>query len=454
MKELLDLCFRNGFVLKNDNSYYGQRGIWEYGHLGLLLRQNLKQSWWKRFVKYRENCIGFESSLLVKENVLAASGHLENFAYPVIRCNSCSREIRLDQYISRGLPEINPIAEEMTDEQLKAVVNQLHILCNYCQTPISGDLYRYNFLFKSMAGPREDRQKSIFLRPETAENALIQLGKLAQIHRLKIPFSVAQIGYVFRNEISPGNFLFRVRSFEQMELDRVVAQEFEQETIESLISESIVWYRELGIPEHAIRVNRYNKANYTHALKADADIDVKFPFGWEDVLAVTSRRDFDLKRHLPHNRRDLVNLQDSDGRFPYIVESSTSVERAFLAVLTAALTLEVDGRKRLSLPFNLAPIKVTVLPLESKHIEQSVLLTRKLQQALDMEITCETKGSIGKRYVRADEIGVPICIAYDDSSIQQGQVTVRDRDTRRQDLVQDYELSNYIIKWLKQEHGR
>jgi glycyl-tRNA synthetase len=453
LNELARLCFKHGFVLKNNNPY-SLRGIWEYGHLGVLLRQNIKASWWRQFVSSNPRCVGFEGSILNHNDLLSVSGHLENFAYAAVKCAHCRRQVRLIELLREVAASLSSIPEEMDDEQLKQTITENHLRCKFCGLFTATEVRRYSFLFSSKIGPHVGQQKRVYLRPETAEGLLVKLGRIARIHRLQVPCAIGQIGYVFRNEMDPGHFLFRVRSFEQMELETIVAAGTDSETMENLISAGQKWYQSLGVSAKSLRVTRYRKADFTHALKADADIDVEFGFGWEDVLAVTNRKDYDLKRHLSKSGRDIRNLKSATGELPFVVELSTSVERAFLASLSSAYTIEAGERVCLRFPFHLAPIKLNILPVQKRFAEQTYTLAQSLRETLKWEISVSVNGSVGKRYYDADEIGTPFNLSYDAISAEGGPVLIRHRNTKHQDSVKQANIVAYLNSCLTQEDKR
>lgn len=428
MEKIISLCKRRGFIFPGSEIYGGLANSWDYGPLGVELKNNIKQAWWKRFVIDREDMVGLDSSLLLSTKVWEASGHLATFSDPLVECKKCHQRFRLDQLENK--------------EQ-----------CPNCKEKDSfTEAQDFNLMLKTFLGPSEETANVAYFRPETAQGIFINFKNVVDTMRKKLPFGVGQIGKAFRNEITPGNFIFRTREFEQMEIEYFIPEPKQdsdwQGYFEALKMEMIAWIRSLGIDYekdiHELDVPTDELAHYS---KKTIDFEYKYPFGTKELYGLAYRTNFDLTNHN-------LKYTDVDGNtyIPHVIEPSLGVERTVLAVLLSAYHEETDGddtRVVLKLPSALAPVKIAVFPL-LKNKPQLVEKAREVYAALKTRWTVEfdDNGNVGKRYRRQDEIGTPFCITVDFDSLDQQDVTVRDRDTMQQERIKIMDLENYLAERL------
>ena len=427
MDTITSLAKRRGIVFQSSEIYGGLRSFWDYGPLGVELKRNVRAAWWRDMVQMRDNVVGLESSIMMSPRVWEASGHLESFTDPLVECLSCHQRFRADH-----LPESGN--------------------CPNCGNDTFTDARNFNLMFKTHMGPVAEEGNEVFLRPETAQGMFVDFTLVQAAARKKLPFGIAQIGKSFRNEITPGNFIYRTREFEQMEMEFFCEPGTDEEWHEYWIEQRMSWYRRLGMKEENLRIREHEQDELSHYSKRTVDVEYKFPFtDWGELEGIANRTDFDLKAHEKASGEDLTYFdQEKNERFhPYVIEPAAGVDRAALAFLIDAYTVEeapnakgeMEKRTVLKLHKDLAPIKVAVLPLSRN--ERLVPKAREVFDLLKTEWMCDydDAGSIGRRYRRQDEVGTPICVTVDFESLDDNAVTIRDRDPMSQSRVRLGELT-------------
>ena len=452
MEKLVALCKGRGFVYAGSEIYGGLANTWDYGPLGVELKNNIKKAWLKKFVQENPYNVGLDSAILMNPQTWVASGHLGGFSDPLMDCKECKTRHRADNLIEDfdGTNVAGWSNEEMTN-----YINEKDIPCPNCGKHNFTDIRQFNLMFKTFQGVTEDSKNELYLRPETAQGIFVNFANIQRTTRRKIPFGVAQIGKSFRNEITPGNFIFRVREFEQMELEFFCKPGTDLEWFDYWRAYCRDWLYSLGMKEENLRLRDHDADELCFYSKATTDFEYLFPFGWGELWGVADRTDYDLTQHINTSGKalDYFDPTTNERYIPYVIEPSLGVERLFLAVMTEAYDEEVvDAEKndtRVVLHFHpaLAPIKAAVLPLSKKLNDQATEVYHALQKKFMVEF--DDAGSIGKRYRRQDEIGTPFCITYDFESAEDGCVTVRDRDTMQQERVAIAELAAYIEKKLE-----
>jgi glycyl-tRNA synthetase len=416
MEDVVSLCARRGFVFQSSEIYGGINGFWDYGPLGVELKNNLKALWWRRVVRERDDVEGLDSSIICHPRTWEASGHVEHFGDELVDCRACKRRFRADQLEGAEPCEASPDGS--------------HDL-----TPPRA----FNLMLKTFVGASEDAASVAWLRAETCQAIFNDFKRVREVARQKIPFGIAQIGKAFRNEINPRNFIFRSREFEQAELEFFVHPGERQRWFDYWLAERVRFHRELGFGDDRLRVRPHEPKELAHYAKAAADIEFRFPFGWQEIEGVHDRGDWDLSRHSEYAGRDLsVTDEQSGERFmPMVVETSVGVDRTALALLCSGYRSESleNGETRTVLGFHplIAPIKVAVLPLSKKLAEPARRILAELRR--EWNVFYDESGNIGRRYRRQDEVGTPLCVTYDFDSEQDGKVTVRDRDTMQQERI-------------------
>lgn len=423
MEKIVSLSKRRGFVFPGSEIYGGLANTWDFGPIGTELKNNIKQHWWKTFVQNRDDMVGLDAAIIMNPKVWEASGHLKEFKDPLVECKECHNRFRADE-ISEKCPQCKG---ELTSPR-----------------PFSG-------LLKTFLGPAEDSSAETFIRPETAQGIFVNFKNILDTTRVKIPFGVAQIGKAFRNEITPGNFVFRTREFEQMEIEYFFNSEKDkwEEKFDGWLEDFKKWMEEIGIDSKKLFFHDIPKDELAHYSKKTIDVEFDFPFGRKELFGLAYRTDFDLKNH-KITYKDPETLEEY---IPHVIEPSLGVERMMLAILVSAYQEEkVDNETRVVLKFkkNLAPIKVAVFPL-LRNKPELVKMAKKIYDDLKTSLRCEfdDNGNIGKRYRRQDEIGTPYCITVDFDSLKNSDVTVRDRDSMKQERVKVEELKDYLAKNLK-----
>jgi glycyl-tRNA synthetase len=442
MDQIVNLAKRRGFVFPSSEIYGGLRSSYDYGPLGVELKNNIKRAWWRAVVQLRDDVVGQDAAIIMAPRVWEASGHLESFSDPLVECTNCHQRFREDHLIEdfEAKHGRQPERGELT--------------CPNCGRGPFTDPRNFNLMFKTFMGPVEDDSAVVWLRPETAQGIFVDFQTVQAVSRRKIPFGIAQIGKAFRNEITPGNFIFRTREFEQMELEYFVEPGTDEKWHQTWIDERFSWYADLGIREENLRKREHGTDELAHYAKRAVDIEYNFPFGWSELEGIANRSDFDLSQHQRFSGQDLTYYdQESDSRYiPYVVEPSAGADRSLLAFLVDAYREEEaptasggkESRVVLRLDRRLAPMKAAVLPLSRN--EQLVPLAREVAASLRTlwMIDYDDARSIGRRYRRQDEIGTPYCVTVDFDSLDDRAVTVRDRDTMRQDRIGIDRLVGYL----------
>ena len=447
MEKLVALCKGRGFVYAGSEIYGGLANTWDYGPLGVELKNNIKKAWLKKFVQENPYNVGLDSAILMNPQTWVASGHLGGFSDPLMDCKECKTRHRADNLIE-SFDGTNVAG--WSNEEMTAYINEKNIPCPDCGAHNFTDIRQFNLMFKTFQGVTEDSKNELYLRPETAQGIFVNFANIQRTTRRKVPFGVAQIGKSFRNEITPGNFIFRVREFEQMELEFFCKPGTDLEWFDYWRAYCRDWLYSLNIKEENLRLRDHDADELCFYSKATTDFEYLFPFGWGELWGVADRTDYDLTQHINTSGKalDYFDPTTNERYIPYVIEPSLGVERLFLAVMTEAYDEEVvDAEKndsRVVLHFHpaLAPIKAAVLPLSKKLNAEAEEVYHMLQKKFMTEF--DDAGSIGKRYRRQDEIGTPFCITYDFESAEDSCVTVRDRDTMQQERVKIDELVAYI----------
>lgn len=451
MDKVVALCKGRGFVYPGSDIYGGLANTWDYGPLGVELKNNVKKAWWKKFVQENPYNVGLDSAILMNPQVWVASGHVGNFSDPLMDCKSCKTRHRADKLIEET--GVNPGGWSF--EEMAQYIEEHNIVCPDCGERNFTDIRTFNLMFKTFQGVTEDAKSELYMRPETAQGIFVNFSNIQRSARKKIPFGVAQIGKSFRNEITPGNFTFRTREFEQMELEFFCKPGTDLEWFHYWKDYCHQWLLSLGIREENLKLRDHDPKELSHYSKATTDFEFLFPFGWGELWGVADRTDYDLTQHSTHSgqRLEYFDQETNEHYIPYVVEPSLGADRVVLAFLCDAYDEEVvdaeknDTRVVLRLHPALAPFKAAVLPL-SKKLSDAALAVRDTL-AKDFMVDFDDAGSIGKRYRREDEIGTPFCITYDFESEEDGCVTVRDRDTMVQERVAIADLKAYLEEKIK-----
>lgn len=449
MEKIVALCKGRGFVYAGSEIYGGLANTWDYGPLGVEFKNNVKRAWWKKFVQECKYNVGLDSALLMNPEVWVASGHVGGFSDPLMDCKECKTRHRADQLIET---QTDAAPNGWSNEQMMEFIKEQGVKCPNCGSTNFTDIRAFNLMFKTFQGVTEDAKNEIYLRPETAQGIFVNFANIQRTTRKKLPFGVAQVGKSFRNEITPGNFTFRTREFEQMELEFFCAPGTDLEWFHYWKDACKNWLLSLGIKEENIRLRDHDPEELSHYSNATTDIEFVFPFGWGELWGIADRTDFDLTQHQNHSGKSLeyFDQQKNEHYVPYVIEPSLGADRVALAFLCEAYDeeeiAEGDTRVVMHLHPALAPFKACVLPLSKKLNEQAGEVYEQL--AKHFMVDYDDTGSIGKRYRRQDEIGTPVCITYDFESVEDGCVTVRDRDTMQQERIRIDELVGYIEKML------
>lgn len=464
VEKIISLCKRRGFVFPSSEIYGGFGSCYDFGPLGVELKNNIKKLWWDEMTKMHDNIVGLDASILMSPKVWQASGHTKNFTDPLVECKSCHKRFRADHLVekfknSQKLDEHGEFTEQEFNDIAKMISK---IKCPECKGELTQPR-QFNLMFKTFIGPVEDEASVAYLRPETAQGIFVNYKNILDTQRVKIPFGIAQIGKAFRNEITPGNFIFRTREFEQMELEYFVKPGEDEKAFDFWVKERMKWYVEtLGIKQENLRIRPHKKEELAHYAKSCVDIEYKFPFGWSEIEGIANRTDFDLTQHQKASGVDLSYLDDKtkESYIPYVIEPSCGVERVLFAVLCDGFEEVLGGRTKTTeskkeietvLRFNkkTAPVKIAVLPLVKNRPE----ITEKAKEVyhlLKPHFVCryDEVGSIGRRYRRQDEIGTLYCLTIDFDSLENDDVTIRDRDTMKQERVKIRELYQKMTKYL------
>jgi len=445
MDKVVALCKGRGFVYSGSEIYGGLANTWDYGPLGVEFKNNIKKAWWKKFVQESPYCVGIDSAILMNPEIWVASGHVGGFSDPLMDCKKCKTRHRADKLIEDATNE-NPAAWDF--DRMAAFIKEKHIVCPNCGECDFTDIRKFNLMFKTFQGVTEDAKAELFLRPETAQGIFVNFKNVQRTTRRKIPFGIAQIGKSFRNEITPGNFTFRTREFEQMELEFFCKPGTDLEWFKYWKDFCVNFLYSLGIREENIKLRDHDKEELSHYSNATTDIEFMFPFGWGELWGIADRTDFDLKAHSEHSGEtlDYFDQENNERYIPYVIEPSLGCDRVALAFLVDAYDEETVGegdvRTVLRLHPALAPIKCAILPLSKKLADKALPLYEEISKKFMAEY--DDAGSIGKRYRRQDEIGTPFCVTYDFESLEDGCVTVRERDSMQQSRIKIDELLPYI----------
>ena len=431
----MSLCKRRGLIFQSSEIYGGLGSTWDYGPLGVELKRNVKEAWWKTMVWSRDDVVGLDAAVLMHPDVWRASGHVQSFADPLVECRECHQRWREDQLDERACPDCGG---DLTEARM------------------------FNLMFRTNMGPVEEEAASVYLRPETAQGIFVNFPNVLTSTRKRLPFGIAQLGKAFRNEITTGGFIFRTREFEMMELEFFVRPGDDEEWHRRWIDESMSWYIDLGVDRSRLRVREHDADELSHYSKATSDIEYRFPWGWGEVVGVANRTDYDLRAHAAASGQEISYFDNDAGQHivPYVVEPAFGVDRAVMTFLTDAYTESeaptasggTERRVLLRLHPRLAPVKVAILPLSRNErlapLARRVFDTVRRSGGIDGVVQFDDTQSIGRRYRRQDEVGTPLCVTVDFDSLEDDAVTVRDRDTMRQDRVLIRELVDDLRRRL------
>ena len=421
MDTLVALCKQRGFIFQSSEIYGGINGFWDYGPVGVELRRHVKDNWWKRMVQWREDIVGVDTSIICHPQTWVASGHIANFSDPMVDCKKCKKRFRLDE----------------VDGQRK---------CPECGGELT-EARQFNLMFQTNVGANQDSASVAYLRPETCQSIFTEFKNVQTVSRMKVPFGIAQIGKAFRNEITPRNFIFRSREFEQMEMEFFCHPKEAEKWYEYWVAERYDWFQSVGVKKESLRLRPHAKTELAHYAKGCTDVEFQMPFGWSELEGIANRSDYDLSQHSKVSGKDLSFFDDlAKERFmPHVVETSVGVDRTCLALLIDAYhEEEVKGEKRVVMRFHpqIAPYQVAIFPLSNKLKDPAHKIEKDLRKFFATDF--DAKDSIGRRYRRHDEIGTPFCVTYDFQSEEDKQVTVRSRDTMQQDRIGIDQLSSYL----------
>ena len=468
MEKIVALCKNRGFVFPGSEIYGGLANSWDYGPLGVEMKNNVKRAWWKKFVQENPYNVGLDSAILMNPQVWVASGHVSTFNDPLIDCKACKMRHRADKLVESYVQEhgMDVNVEAMTQEELVAFIRDNQVPCPGCGKSDFTDIRKFNLMFKTHQGVTEDSSTEVYLRPETAQGIFVNFPAIQRTTRKKLPFGVCQVGKSFRNEITPGNFIFRIREFEQMELEFFCQPGTDLEWFQYWREFCRKWLTDLGLKEENLRLRDHEPEELAFYSKATTDFEFMFPFGWGELWGVADRTDYDLKQHQEHSGKDLTyfDQEKNEHYIPYVIEPSLGADRVTLAFLVDAYDEEVVGQDKkgnddvrtvLRLHPALAPFKCAVLPLSKKEVLSGPAQQLRDELAKDFMVDYDDAGSIGKRYRRQDEIGTPFCITLDfqtvgdDTTPADHCVTVRERDSLEQVRIPMSEVKNYIAERIK-----
>ncbi len=452
MDKIVSLCKNRGYIYPGSEIYGGLANTWDYGPLGVELKDNIKRAWRKKFIQESKYNVGLDAAILMNPQTWVASGHVGGFSDPLIDCKECKTRHRADKLIEEWAHEQGKdmIADGMSDEELMNFIKENHIPCPNCGKENFTDIRKFNLMFKTFQGVTEDSKAEIYLRPETAQGIFVNFKNVMRTTRRKLPMGIAQVGKAFRNEITPGNFTFRTREFEQMELEFFCKPGTDLEWHKYWKEFCENWLISLGMKKENIRLRDHSKEELVFYSAATTDIEYAFPFGWGELWGIADRTDYDLKQHMEYSKEDMTYLdpETNEKYVPYCIEPSLGCDRVALAFLCNAYEeeeiAEGDVRTVLHLHPAIAPYKVAVLPLSKKLSEKA----EEVYGMLSKKFMCDydEAGSIGKRYRREDEIGTPYCVTIDFDTLEDESVTIRDRDTMEQVRVKISELDMWIQK--------
>ena len=452
MEKIVALAKSRGFVYPGSEIYGGLANTWDYGPIGVELKNNLKKAWWKKFVQDNQYNVGLDCAILMNPQTWVASGHVGGFSDPLMDCKDCKERFRADKLIEDFCHERGEdiTVDGWSNEKMLEYIKENNIACPTCGSHNFTDIRQFNLMFKTFQGVTEDAKNTVYLRPETAQGIFVNFKNVQRTSRKKLPFGIGQIGKSFRNEITPGNFTFRTREFEQMELEFFCEPGTDLEWFQYWRSFCHNWLLSLGMKDEELRLRDHDQDELSFYSKATTDFEFLFPFGWGELWGVADRTDYDLTRHQNESKQDMTYFDDEkkEKYIPYVIEPSLGADRVVLAFLCSAYDEEEleGGDVRTVLHFHpaLAPIKIGVLPLSKKLNEGAEKVFMELSKTYNCEF--DDRGNIGKRYRRQDEIGTPFCVTYDFDSEEDGAVTVRDRDTMEQERIKIEDLKAYFEK--------
>ena len=448
MEDIVNYCKQYGFVFQGSEIYGGLSNTWDYGPLGRELKENVKKAWWKKFVQENPYNYGIDSAILMNPEVWVASGHVTNFNDPLIDCKKCKSRHRADKLIEE-FTKGEETGDGWDNEKIENYIKEHNIVCPKCGALDYTPIRKFNLLFETTLGVTEDNKTTVYLRGETAQGIFVNFNNVQRTMRAKVPFGIGQMGKAFRNEITPGNFTFRTREFEQMELEFFCKPDTDLEWFGYWKNYCIDFLKTIGLRKENLRYRDHAKEELSFYSKATTDIEFLYPMGWGELWGIADRTDYDLSQHMDHSKQDLRYLdpETNEKYVPYVIEPSLGVDRTILAVICDAYTREElengDIREVLKIHPGLAPIKATILPLIKKvHGEKAMEIYSKLSKYF--YVTYDESGSIGKRYRRNDAVGTPFSITIDDESLESNVVTIRDRDTMEQIKINVDDLVSYI----------
>jgi glycyl-tRNA synthetase len=461
MDKIVALSKRRGFVFPGSDIYGGLANTWDFGPLGVELRNNIKRLWWRTFVQKRRDMVGLDAGILMHPRVWEASGHVVNFNDPLVDCKTCKARFRADHLLEERLGVEN--AEALSPDEMSAIIREQNPPCPNCGNRTLTDARQFNMMFSTTIGPVSESANKVYLRPETAQGIFVQYKNILNTQRQKLPFGVGQIGKAFRNEITPGNFIFRVLEFEQMEIEYFVKPDDAPERFEAWLADMQAWVDLIGLRSENVRVREHAKEELSHYSARTVDFEYNFPgtMGWKELYGLANRTNFDLTQHHEHSGEDLRYFDQAanDRYLPYVIEPTFGVDRTFLTVMVDAYdeeeAVDVNGKSDtrvvLRIAPRLAPYKAAILPLAKKPELTSVAweLFERIQDETGALVDYDETANIGKRYRRQDEIGTPFCITVDFDSLEDGAVTIRDRDTMTQERVSMNEIGHLISEKIR-----
>jgi glycyl-tRNA synthetase len=449
MEDVMSLCKRRGFVYPGSDIYGGLANTWDYGPYGSQLKKNILDFWWKTFVEGRDDMIGLDSAILMNPRVWEASGHIANFSDPLMDCKNCKQRVRADKIIEEATGES---VEGQTNEEIFAKVMDAKIPCPSCKKVEWTEPRAFNLMFKTYQGVIEDTAAQVYLRPETAQGIFVNFKNITDSTRMRLPFGVGQYGKSFRNEITPGNFIFRTREFEQLEIEYFVHPDDVEVKFDEWVAAYEKFFADLGVRAEKLKIRAHEEDELSHYSTKTVDFDYEYPFGWGELMGIADRGCFDLSQHAQHSGKKLEyrDPMTNEVFVPHVVEPALGLTRALLVILLEAYeeqSLE-NGETRTVMHFSpkVAPVQVAVFPLQKKLNEDAKALYDNLKPWFRAEF--DDSGAIGKRYRRQDEIGTPLCVTFDFDSLEDDSVTVRDRDTMEQERVKISDLNSYLMDRL------
>jgi len=453
MEDIVNYCKQYGFIFQGSEIYGGLANSWDYGPLGREIKENIKRAWWTKFIQEEKNSYGLDAAIIMNPEVWVASGHVASFADPLIDCKSCKSRHRADKLIE-DFTEGKETGDGWSNEKLEKFISENKVPCPKCGKSDFTEIRKFNLLFETHIGVTEDSQSKVYLRGETAQGIFVNFNNVLRSQRAKIPFGIGQIGKAFRNEITPGNFIFRTREFEQMEYEFFCKPDTDLEWHAYWKKKCLDFLENLGLKDENLRYRDHSPEELSFYSKATTDIEYKYPMGWGELWGIADRTDYDLSVHQEHSKveQKYLDPETNEKYVPYVVEPSVGVDRLFLAVLCDAYEVEEldkdDSREVLKILPALAPYKVSILPLAKKYHSEKA---NEVYNELSKYFMCsyDETGSIGKRYRRNDAIGTPFCITIDDETINNNTVTIRDRDTMEQITLNLDEVKEYIENKIK-----